>query len=338
MVPEPALLERFANDLDALIAADARIGVAVSGGPDSLALLMLAAAARPNNVEAATVDHQLRPGSREEAKMVGLTCERLGVSHRLLTAEWASKPETAIQQRARDERYRLLGAWAAERGLAAVTTAHHLDDQAETLVMRLARGAGVRGLAGMHPVSVMHGSYLPLLRPLLGWRRAELDKMCESAGLTPAADPGNHDERFERVRVRRALAEADWLDPQSLASSAANLRDADAALVWATEHEWTHAVTNGGAEIVYRPTDAPHEIRRRIVAKAVSRLATEGDGAELRGREIDRLLTALSGGRQATIRGVRCSGGTEWHFSKAPPRQRVRPNIMGSETEITNAS
>ena len=96
----------------------------MSGGPDSLALLLLAAEARPGEVEAASVDHALRPESRAEADMVAKLCERLGVPHTILTAEWDEKPESAIQERARMMRYRLLGQWANERGIKA------LDDRA----------------------------------------------------------------------------------------------------------------------------------------------------------------------------------------------------------------
>src|SRR5690348_17648763 len=118
--PETATMERFRRDLDALVGADATIGIAVSGGPDSLALLLMAAEARPMSVEAATVDHALRPESRAEAEFVAGVCERLGVPHAILTANWKQKPETALQERARAMRYRLLGAWARERGLSAV--------------------------------------------------------------------------------------------------------------------------------------------------------------------------------------------------------------------------
>lgn len=321
MVPEPALVERFARHLDPLIAAGIRFGVAVSGGPDSLALLLLAAAARPNGIEAATVDHALRAGSREEAKAVAEVCERLGVPHSVLTAKWATKPVTAVQEQARSARYCLLARWANERHLAAIATAHQLDDQAETLVMRLARGSGVRGLAGMRPHSVVPGSDLPLIRPLLGWRRSELVAICDAANIKPAADPSNEDAQFERVRIRRALGQSEWLDPQALAASARNLGDANSALEWATLQEWDRAVTNGAGEIVYRPSDTPDEIRRRIASEAVSRLATEGQGLELRGRELDRLLGLLASGGVATIRGVRCSGGDEWRFVRAPARR-----------------
>jgi len=305
-----------------LIAADSRIGIAVSGGPDSLALLLLAAAARPGGIEAATVDHALRSDSRGEAQTVASICKRLGVPHEILTVRWERKPATAIQEQARNARYALLADWARRRGLAAIAAAHHLDDQAETFVMRLARGSGVRGLAGMRVRSIVPGSEVPLLRPLLGWRRSVLEQVCANAGVETAADPSNADEQFERVRVRKALADAHWLDPQSLASSAAHLGEADTALEWATRQEWARSVTNGGTEIRYSPGDAPPEIRRRIVSAAVGTLASEGGGSELQGSELDRLLLALARGSKATIRGVLCAGtGDEWHFSKAPRRK-----------------
>jgi tRNA(Ile)-lysidine synthase len=322
MVPERELVERFSRDLEAVTAPDARLGIAVSGGPDSLALLLLAAAARPGRIEAASVDHALREGSRDEAVMVGAVCASLDVPHVVLTVKWQEKPATRVQERAREERYALLAHWAHDRHLDAVVTGHHLDDQAETLLMRLARGSGVRGLSGMRPRSLVPGSDIPLLRPLLGWRRSELADVCERNGLQPASDPSNEDEQFERVRLRRALAQAEWLDPRSLASTAANLRAADEALQWAVEKEWDAAVTNGSAGIAYRPTEAPSEIRRRIVSRAVLTLGTEGECAELRGRELDRLLRVLAGGKTATIRGVRCTGGAEWRFVKAPARRR----------------
>src|SRR6185503_6744464 len=120
---EDALLERFRVDLDALSDPAQRLGIAVSGGPDSMALLLLAAAARPGRIEAATIDHALRPGARAEAGMVADLCARLGLPHSILTARWSESPETAIQERARNERYRLLGYWAEERGLAGIVTA-----------------------------------------------------------------------------------------------------------------------------------------------------------------------------------------------------------------------
>jgi tRNA(Ile)-lysidine synthase len=314
-------VERFRRNLDRLVKPEARLGIAVSGGPDSLALLLLTRAARPGLVEAATVDHALRPESAKEAEMVAGLCEQLGVPHAICTVEWDEKPETAIQERARTARYRLLGKWARERDIPALLTAHHIDDQAETFLMRLARGAGVRGLGAMRPVVSTPGGAGILVRPLLGWRRTELEQICADAGLSPIADPSNEDEQFERVRLRKSLAGINWLDAKSVALSADYLAQADAALRWATTQEWDRSVSNGNGTIVYRPADAPREIRRRIARRAVLRLASEGKGADLRGPELDRLLAVLTSGRKATLRGVLCSGGNEWRFTKAPVRR-----------------
>lgn len=317
---EPELLDRFRVGLDALVAPDLSLGIAVSGGPDSLALLVLAARARPGRIEAATVDHGLRAEAAREAEFVARVCATLGVPHSILNIGWSKVPETAIQERARQQRYRLLGYWAEERALDALATAHHADDQAETLLMRLARGSGVRGLAAMRPRSIAPGSHLRLVRPLLTWRRAELERVCALAGLAPVDDPSNRDERFERVRIRKVLREADWLDPAAVARSAANLADADTAIDWAVRNEWKRAVQERRGDIFYQPDDIPDEIQRRIISRAVRKLATEGD-SELRGPELDRLLAEMRLGEVSTIRGVRCCGGPEWRFSAAPPRR-----------------
>jgi tRNA(Ile)-lysidine synthase len=321
---ESATTERFRRDLDLLVAADKPVGIAVSGGPDSLALLLMAAQARPDSVEAATIDHGLRPESRAEAERVASICERLRLPHAILTAEWDEKPQTALQERARAMRYRLLNEWAEERGLVAILTAHHLDDQAETFLMRLARGAGVRGLAGMRRVARPTEGSVPIVRPLLGWRHSELVAVCADAGVEPVDDPSNTDREFERVRVRDALADSALVDAQQVAASAAHLAQADVALQWATTREWQRGVTAAGGEIVYRPADAPREIRRRIIRRAVLALATEGRGIELRGREVEQLLVALAQGKKLTLRGVLCTGGREWRFAKAPERRQPR--------------
>lgn len=320
-------IDRFKRDLDALAPAGSPIGLAVSGGPDSLALLLLAVEARPLGVEAATVDHVLRPESRAEAESVAAHCERLGVPHKILTVKWAEKPASAIQERARLMRYRLLGDWARERGLTSLLTAHHLDDQAETFLMRLARGSGVKGLAGMRRVSRAQGAKVAVVRPLLGWHHSELEAVCAAAGIEAIDDPSNDDDQFERVRVRKALAAADWLDADAIARSATNLAEADMALTWATTLEWQRAVSQSGGELVYNPGDSPREIRRRIIHRAILALASEGGGAELRGRELDQILLALRTGKRATLRGVLCVGGSEWRFSRAPARRRAQREV-----------
>ncbi len=317
--PPPELVERFRADLNTLIAPGAEVGLAVSGGPDSMALLLLVAAARPGSVHAATVDHGLRAESSAEAEMVAGVCRRLDVPHQTLRPDWALAPASAIQEKARAERYQQLGQWVRETQLGALVTGHHLDDQAETFLMRLGRGAGVRGLAGMRVAAPVPGcSDVILLRPLLGWRHSELEQLCATAGVTPATDPGNGDARFERVRVRQAIAASALLEPQAIARSAAILGQADAALDWATDQAWQRAVTDTGTTITARPAGIPAEICRRLVGRAVEMLATEG--TEPRGRDLDRLLATLHTGGRSTLRGVACSGGEEWRFMPAPAR------------------
>jgi tRNA(Ile)-lysidine synthase len=321
MVPDRTL-DRFRSDLDALVPPGTRIGIAVSGGPDSLALLLLAAQARPGEVEAATVDHGFRPESRAEAQTVANICAELGIPHATLTIDWETPPTTAIQERARTARYDALAAWMRERNLSMLVTGHHLDDQAETLVMRLNRGSGVTGLAGIRPMASVPGAPdLKLVRPLLGWRRAELKAVCIAARQKPTNDPSNSDPRHERVRIREALSSSKWLDPESVARSAANLAAADEAIAWAADREWNDRVRLTPAGLVYSPANAPAEVRRRIVVRALEDLASEGD-ARLRGWELHRLLAALKAGETATLRGVRCSGGDVWTFSRAAPRRQ----------------
>jgi tRNA(Ile)-lysidine synthase len=318
-----ASIDRFRRDLDALVPPETKVGLAVSGGPDSLALLLLAIETHPRRIEVATVDHAFRPESRTEAEAVAALCKELGVPHAILTVDWDEKPKTAVQERARTERYRLLNEWAKQRGLGAIATAHHLEDQAETFLMRLARGAGVRGLAGMRKVAPLPGGNIHLIRPLLGWRHSELEAICAAADAEPARDPSNKDEQFERVRTRRALGTIDWLDPKAVAESADHLAGAETALEWAVEQEWRRVVSENDRGIVYSPGDHPSEIRRRIVCRALFGLATEGD-PELRRRELDPLLETLSNGGKATLRGVLCIGGAEWRFEAAPQRKLAR--------------
>src|SRR5947209_3432189 len=153
--PPPASVERFAADLARLSPPAGRLGIAVSGGPDSLALLLLAAAALPGRIAAATVDHGLRPEAAGEAAYAGGICDALGVPHRTLRVRVARG--ASVQARAREARYAALAAWAGQEGIEALLTGHHVEDQAETLMMRLVRGSGLAGLAGIRARSVIGG-------------------------------------------------------------------------------------------------------------------------------------------------------------------------------------
>lgn len=313
-LPDPELTARFAGDLAPLWSGKGRLGVAVSGGPDSMALLLLAHAAMPGQVEAATVDHGLRKESADEAAMVEATCAELGVPHQTLKVEVAAGN---VQSQARAARYAALAAWMESAGLDTLATAHHADDQAETLLLRLNRGSGVAGLSGVRARGLIPQTRLPVVRPLLGWRRSELVGIVQEAGLSPAMDPSNEDDRFDRVRIRKALANADWLDVPSLAQSAANLADADAALDWAAAREWSEAVTKGPMGVTYRP-QAPRAVALRVLA----RLVTELDGEAPRGSAVARLFDSLLARQPASIGGLVARAMPEgWSFTKAPKRR-----------------
>ena len=315
LTPHPDALARFAADLDSLVAPETRIGVAVSGGPDSLALLLLAAAARPGQVEAATVDHGLRRAAASEAKFVASVCKRLGIAHHVLRTEVAKG--ASLQAHARAARYRVLGAWGIECDLGAVASGHHVDDQAETLLMRLARGAGLSGLAATRRRRPLEPGVM-LVRPLLGWRRAELAAIVEAAGLTAVDDPTNRDPRHDRTRFRGLLANADWADPERLASSAGWLADADDAIEWALAGLVATRLTQDAAGIAIDPTSVPRELQRRLLLVAFDRL----NAPRPRGPDLDRALSALTGGKAATLSGLKLMGGNTWRLSKENKRRR----------------
>ncbi len=209
-----------------------RLAVAVSGGADSMALALLAAAwaaAAGGTLTALTVDHRLRPAAAEEAAQVAAWLGARGIAHRTLRLD-TPLPPRSVQAAARTARYRLLEAWCAEAGVLHLLLAHNREDQAETLLLRLARGSGLDGLAGMAPVA--ERTSCRLLRPLLGVPRARLEATLLEAGQDWIEDPSNRDPAYLRVRLRRAealLAEA-GLNSARLAATAVRLGRARTAL------------------------------------------------------------------------------------------------------------
>ena len=170
-----------------------------------MALVDLASSAFPGCVEAATVDHRLRPESAAEAAMVADWCAVKSIPH---TTLHPSEPISgSVQMEARAARYALLGGWMAAGGLDWLLTAHHADDQLETLIMRLNRASGVSGLSG---VRARRGN---ILRPLLGMRKAELFDHAQARTLPFVHDPSNNDGRFDRARLRISLANAGLARP-----------------------------------------------------------------------------------------------------------------------------
>jgi tRNA(Ile)-lysidine synthase len=181
------------------------IVLGVSGGPDSVALMLLAAAwararALPPPLYVATVDHGLRKDSRGEAETVARWATGLALPHAILVWDGV-KPKSRIQERAREARYNLLFEYAAKIGADHVMTAHHADDQAETILFRLLRGSGVSGLSGMASSSERNG--LILARPLLAHAKADLVGLCKSRAHPFFDDPSNNDPSSARTRIRR---------------------------------------------------------------------------------------------------------------------------------------
>ncbi len=218
-----------------------RIIVAVSGGADSTALMSLVISwAQRHDLSldrfhAVTVDHGLRPGSADEAAKVAVTAASLGISHTIQTYDGPVPAAPFAQSWARDLRYRLLveatNRVLPSHGRAAVLTAHHQDDQAETVLMRLARGSGIDGLAGIRRIRRLDDR-VDLIRPLLGNGKDRLMASLQAAGLPWVDDPSNTNPRFERVRLRTRTTDRDKLGftSSSLALSAARAGRASAAL------------------------------------------------------------------------------------------------------------
>jgi tRNA(Ile)-lysidine synthase len=313
--PPPELVARFKAALERLWPEGGKLGLAVSGGPDSLAMLLLAEAAIPGRFEVATVDHGLRAEAKNECALVARICADRDIPCAVLRVEVG---EGNLQEQARDARYAALAAWAASGDLRAVATAHHADDQAETLLMRLNRGSGVAGLAGVRERAFLDPPYfeLPLIRPLLTLRRTELASVIAAARVEVADDPSNLDDRFERVRLRKAIANADWLDPVALSRSASHLADANDALEEFAIVLWSQHVRREGDVVTFYPL-APRLMRLRIVERIIREL-----GGDPRGGDVARLLDRIEAGTPANVGGVLATvEGNQWAFRREPPRR-----------------
>ena len=293
------------------LAPFAKIALAVSGGPDSLALMLLMADwARQAGKQLIvySVDHGLRPEAAGECAMVAEEAQKLGLSCRILC--WSdAKPKTGVQAAARAARYRLMGAAMQADGAEILVTAHHLGDQAETILMRLAHGSGLSGLAGMTLFGEVEG--VAVCRPLLEIESKALRAVVAEAGLTPAADPSNHDEHYERVRWRRLLpALADeGLDSERLTAFSRRMARADLALEEWAERAYATLADIDGFGVVTLPNDKlfalPTEIGLRVVGRAAN---WAGGGAEnARLGQIESTYNALCGaeaGFASTLAGV----------------------------------
>ncbi len=302
-----ALMARFAP-----FEPSAHVAVAVSGGADSMALTLLAhewAQANGSTITALTVDHRLRAESAAEAAQVGAWLARRGIAHRILMRAPEAGGAGGVQASARRARYALLEAWCRANGVLHLLLAHHREDQAETLLLRLARGSGLDGLAAM--AEVTERADCRLLRPLLGVPHTRLIATLSLAGQPWIEDPSNHDRAYARVRLRQSaplLAEA-GLTAARLAATAVRLGTARAALE-------TDVATLLAAAIEFHPagfarldparlTRAPADIGRRTLAAVLG--AVGGAPFAPRSARLDRLYDevcqSLSVGR--TLAGCR---------------------------------
>ena len=305
-----AVSEAEADALFADLAAEPALVLAISGGPDSTALLYLMARWRAvrqpaPHLLAVSIDHGLRPEARHEAAAVKRLCEKLGVDHR--TMRWTgAKPSTGIQEAARVARYRLLRTAAHRVKARCVVTAHTLDDQAETVLFRIARGSGLAGMCGMartvpidnlatgfaQPIDAVHSARgaeesdqskrVVLVRPLLEVPKGRLIATLQEAGISYAEDPSNVDPRFARSRLRKlmpALAD-EGLTAQCLVRLARRVRRSEAAheavVDWAARRLGLATDTRRVALNSADWSEFPAEIALRLLGRAIGTIGTEG--------------------------------------------------------------
>ena len=331
-------------DLEALPA----LVLAVSGGPDSTALMLLAArwrearkGGKPKLV-AVTIDHGLRKEAKREAVAVALLARKLKIAHR--TLRWrGAKPTTGLQQAARAARYRLLADAARKARASHILTAHTLDDQAETVLIRMSRGSGLTGLAAMTriaPLPVAGQGEIAIVRPLLDLPKARLIATLKAAKIPYAEDPSNRDPRFTRARLRGLMAElaAEGLSAPRLALLARRLRRADRALEVAVDRaagDLAVAPPVSGA-LAYDAggfARLPAEIALRLLGRAVATLSDEGP-VEL--AKLESLKTAVDTAQSGGLKRFRRSlagalvtlTGGQIVVERAPPRHG-RPLTTG---------
>jgi tRNA(Ile)-lysidine synthase len=353
-----AISDAEADLIFAEFAGQPALILAVSGGPDSTALLVLAARWRqrhrlPLHIVAVTVDHGLRREARHEAAAVKRLAASLGVAHR--TLRWTgSKPATGLQEKARAARYRLLHKAARAAKARFVLTAHTLDDQAETVLLRLMRGSGVAGIGGMARrvrlcdllaadprIAPSRGSNGPpgdirpvsLVRPFLGVAKIRLIATLREAGLAYAEDPSNRDPRFTRARLRLlmpALA-AEGLTPDRLDRLAHRVRRAEAALEAMTDAAAERLGCGADSTRITLPArdwgELPGEIALRLLGRAILRVGDEGPVELGKLETLNHALAAAFAGGAARFRRTLAGAVVSLQkgvivIERAPPRRQ----------------
>lgn len=297
------MMAKFLNALDKF-PITGKTAVAVSGGGDSMALALLLKSVG-HDILALTVDHGLRAESRAEAERVHTLLTARGIPHEILTWQGA-KPQTHIQERARDARYDLLLKKCREENIKTLAVAHNLEDQIETFWMRLSKGSGLTGLAAMAPVRHVEG--IDIIRPLLTFTRAELRDYCRAENLDYIDDPSNTDAKYLRVKLRAfedTLA-AEGLSPQRLSQTLQKLEDSRAALQWLTDQAYAAAVEEGADAITLNAAtlkNYPAVTRHAVLSRIIQSLQPQdyAPGAEALQRLDAALIT--DGFKGATLGG-----------------------------------
>lgn len=316
--------------------------LAVSGGPDSTALMLLTARWRKARKQgpklvAVTIDHGLRLEAKREAAAVKRLARSLGIKH--CTLRWTGrKPSAGLQEAARLARYRLLAKAARDAGARHVLTAHTLDDQAETVLIRLTRGSGIGGLAAMARVSPLPESdgAISLVRPLLDVRKARLLATLRKAGVAHADDPSNRDPRFTRVRFRDAMPvlEREGLSAGRLALLARRVRRAESALEAAVGEAVTRLAPEPWSEagpIAFPAAPfarLPAEVALRLLGRAVARAGNEGPVELGKLEALHEALAASPGSarfRRTLAGAVITRSGGRLTVERAPARRPRQP-------------
>jgi len=309
-----SLQKNFVEALCRLIPAfesnDQKLGLAVSGGPDSLALLFLAFEAYPDRIAAATVDHGLRPAARAEAEFVASICNQRAIPHAILRPVVPIRG--SIQSAARRARYGLLHDWMKDNHIDWLATAHHADDQLETMIMRILRGSGIDGMSGIRE------KRNHIVRPLLHFQKSALISYVASQGIDAVEDPSNTDQGYDRVRVRNALKNLEGFDTGLASQSASALGSAREAIEWHVDQLAAEHVESADGGCTLSKTGFPHEIERRLLLKC---LHICDPALSPRGNQIDQTIRALQRGETVTLGNILCRGGEQWTFGAAPKRR-----------------
>ena len=323
MVKDALSQSKFNEIVDGLLTGYAScqaIAVAVSGGPDSMALCHLLAQwgnARSIDVHALSVDHGLRKESADEAEQVGVWLSALGVQHQVL--RWDTPSEKRVQEEARKARYAMMARYCAEHDIRALFLGHHMDDQAETVLFRLAKGSGLDGLVGMRAVQ-NYDENLCLMRPLLNATKSDILDFCARSGISFVQDPSNESDQYSRVRLRRArsVLEEEGLSAKRLSVTARRLLRARNALDEIAKKTYEkNAVEINSKRVVFDVnalSTCPEEIVLRVILRGME-MFRHGANYAPRMERVEGLVSNLLGAmRDAQTFRKRTLGGVVFEY------------------------